>query len=75
MYHYDPATALDELRDDAVLPHPVHLRDMMLRTKLDATVALDLNRDFQEYLAQFGEAQKRARGILERLAAGERKSS
>jgi hypothetical protein len=75
MYHYDPATALDELRDDAVLPHPVHLRDMMLRTKLDATVALDLNRDFQEYLAQFGETQKRARGILERLAAGERKSS
>ncbi|MFY9753301.1 MAG: hypothetical protein WAJ92_11715 [Candidatus Acidiferrales bacterium] len=75
MYHYDPATALEELRDDAVLPHPVHLRDMMLRTKLDATVALDLNRDFQEYLTQFGEAQKRARGILERLAAGERKSS
>ncbi|MGA9593603.1 MAG: hypothetical protein WBS18_10945 [Candidatus Acidiferrales bacterium] len=75
MYHYDPATALEELRDDAVLPHPVHLRDMMLRTKLDVTVALDLNRDFQEYLTQFGEAQKRARGILERLAAGERKSS
>ncbi|HTS13957.1 MAG TPA: hypothetical protein VMH00_17685 [Candidatus Limnocylindrales bacterium] len=75
MYHYDPNTALDELRDDAILPHPVHLRDMILRTKLDATTALDLNRDFQDYLAQFGETQKTARGILERLAAGTRKAS
>ena len=41
MYHYDPNSALDELRDDAVLPHPVHLRDMILRTKLDSTTALD----------------------------------
>ena len=53
MYHYDPTVALDELRDDAVLPHPVHLRDMILRTKLDANSALDLNREFQEYLSQF----------------------
>jgi hypothetical protein len=75
MYHYDPKIALDELRDDAVLPHPVHLRDMILRTKLDATTALELNRDFQDYLASFGEVQKTARGILERLAAGERKTS
>jgi hypothetical protein len=75
MYHYDPKTALEELRDDAVLPHPVHLRDMMLRTKLDATTALELNRDFQDYLASFGEVQKTALGILERLATGERKAS
>jgi hypothetical protein len=75
MYHYDPKTALEELRDDAVLPHPVHLRDMMLRTKLDATTALELNRDFQDYLASFGEVQKTALGILERLAMGERKAS
>lgn len=75
MYHYDPNTALDELRDDAVLPHPVHLRDMILRTKLDATTALDLNRDFQEYLTQFGETQRTARAILERLAVGTRKAS
>ena len=58
MYHYDPETALEELRDDVVLPHPVHLRDMILRTKLDPAKALELNRDFQEYLAQFGGAQK-----------------
>jgi hypothetical protein len=75
MYHYDPKVALDELRDDAVLPHPVHLRDMILRTKLDATTALELNRDFQEYLTSFGEVQKTARGILERLATGTRKAS
>jgi hypothetical protein len=75
MYHYDPIVALDELRDDAVLPHPVHLRDMILRTKLDATSALDLNREFQEYLSQFGEAQKTARGILERLSEGVRKAA
>jgi hypothetical protein len=75
MYHYDPITALDELRDDAVLPHPVHLRDMILRTKLDPTSALDLNREFQDYLARFGETQKIARTILDQLAVGSRKSS
>ncbi len=75
MYHYDPATALEELRDDVVLPHPVHLRDMILRTKLDPKKAVELNRDFQEYLAHFGGAQNLAKGILEQLAAGARKAS
>jgi hypothetical protein len=75
MYHYDPNSALDELRDDAVLPHPVHLRDMILRTKLDPTTALDLNREFQDYLTRFGELQKVTREILERVAAGARKAS
>ena len=75
MYHYDPNSALDELRDDAVLPHPVHLRDMILRTKIDPTTALDLNREFQDYLTRFGELQKVAREILERIAAGARKAS
>ncbi|HEV2420497.1 MAG TPA: hypothetical protein VGS59_02210 [Candidatus Acidoferrales bacterium] len=75
MYHYDPETALEELRDDVVLPHPVHLRDMILRTKLDPPKALELNRDFQDYLAQFGQAQHLAKGILEQLVAGVRKAS
>ncbi len=75
MYHYDPKAALEELRDDAVLPHPVHLRDMILRTKLDAGTALDLNREFQSYLSRFGEIQKMAQEILEKLAAGVRKAS
>jgi len=68
MYHYDPKTALEELNEDAVLPHPVHLRDMILRAKLERDQALDLNREFQVYLSQFGEVQQAARGILERLA-------
>jgi len=75
VYHYDPNTALDELRDDATLPHPVHLRDMILRTKLDPVHALDLNREFQEYLVRFGEIQTLARSILEKLSAGIRKAS
>lgn len=74
MYHYDPKAALDELREDAVLPHPVRLRDMILRTRLDAVTALDLNRDFQDYLTRFGEIQKIGQDILERLAAGVPKS-
>ena len=75
MYHYDPGLALEELQEDALLPHPVKLRDMILRTKLDAQEAQLLNHDFQEYLSRFGELQKIGRGILERLAAGARKTS
>jgi len=29
---FDPAVALEELREDAVLPNPVRVRDMILRT-------------------------------------------
>ena len=66
---YDVNTALAELNEDAVLPHPVHLRDMILRTKLNAGDALDLNREFQTYLSSYGETQKIGREILEKLAA------
>ena len=31
MYHYDAATALEELQEDALLPHPVKMRDIILR--------------------------------------------
>ena len=75
MYHYDPTVALEELQEDAVLPHPVKLRDMILRTKLDAPDAQLLNHDFQDYLTRFGELQKVGRGILERLVTGRRKAS
>jgi hypothetical protein len=75
MYHYNPNTALEELREDAVLPHPVNLRDMILRTQLAPAEAQELNREFQEYLLRFGEIQKVAEGILERLATGKRKTS
>ena len=68
MYHYDPATALDELQEDAVLPNPVHIRDMIVRAKLQPDQALELNRKFQTYLQAFGDAQQIAKLILEQLA-------
>jgi hypothetical protein len=43
---------------------------MMLRTQLPPNDALDLSREFQSYLTHFGETQKIARTILEKLAAG-----
>ena len=75
MYHYDPVTALEELQEEAVLPHPVKLRDMILRNKLGPQEAQVLNQEFQEYLTRFGEIQRVARGILEKLASGNRKSA
>jgi hypothetical protein len=71
----DAQTALEELREEAVLPHPVKLRDMILRTKLDAATALELNREFQDYLSHFGETQKLGALILEKLAQGEPKGA
>jgi hypothetical protein len=68
MYHYDPNTALEELKEEAVLPNPVHLRDMMLRAHLSADRSLELNRQFVEYQRQFGELQKQARELLAALA-------
>ena len=75
MYHYDAKAALEELQEEALLPHPVKLRDMILRTQLGPKDAQLLNHDFQDYLTRFGELQKVARGILEKLAAGQRKAS
>ena len=73
MSNYDSRAALAELKEDAVLPHPVRLRDMILRTRLDAAEALEINREFQNYLSQFGETQKIAASILEKLTTGQPK--
>ena len=75
MYHYDVKTALEELQEDALLPHPVKLRDMILRIQLGPKEAQAMNQEFQDYLTRFGELQKVARGILEKLASGNRKSA
>ena len=75
MYHYNPQIALEELQEDALLPHPVKLRDMILRNQLGPQDAQLLNHDFQEYLTRFGDLQKIARGILDKLAAGQRKTA
>ncbi len=68
MYHYDPKTALEELNEDAVLPNPVRVRDMMLRAHLDADHSLEYNRLFVEYQKGFGELQELGRQLLEGLA-------
>jgi hypothetical protein len=67
MYHYDPKTALEELKEEAQLPNPVHVRDMILRAHPTADRSLDLNRQFLEYQKLYGEAQKLAKGLLEQL--------
>ncbi|HEV3207918.1 MAG TPA: hypothetical protein VGZ28_13260 [Terriglobales bacterium] len=68
MYHYDPSTALEELTEDATLPNPVHVRDMILRKRLGPDKSLELNRLFVEYQKFFGEAQKLGKDILKQLA-------
>ena len=68
MYHYDPHTALDELQEDALLPNPVHIRDMIVRSRLEPDQALELNRKFQSYLQAFGDTQQLAKMILQQLA-------
>lgn len=67
MYHYDPNTALEELNEEAVLPNPVHLRDMMLRAHLDADRSLEYNRLFLDYQRKFADAQALGRRLLDRL--------
>ncbi|MGH9513853.1 MAG: hypothetical protein ACRD2U_17135 [Terriglobales bacterium] len=67
MYHYNPDTALEELAEEAALPNPVHMRDMILRKKLTADQSLELNRLFVEYQKFFGEAQKLGKKILKEL--------
>ncbi len=72
MYHYNPSTALEELNEDATLPNPVHMRDMMLRAHLDADHSLEMNRIFLEYQKNFGEAQNLARRLLAGLSGHSR---
>jgi hypothetical protein len=69
MYHYDPTIALEELNEEALLPNPVHLRDMILRKRLKPEQSLELNRLFAEYQKFFGEAQTLGKTILQELAA------
>jgi hypothetical protein len=75
MYHYDPEIALNELTEEAVLPHPVHVRDMIVRSRLTPAQAIELNRKFQDYLHAFGDAQAVVKPMLEELAHAERKAT
>jgi len=69
MYHYDPNTALEELTEEANLPNPVHVRDMLLRKKLTPDKSLELNRMFVEYQKFFSETQKLGKEILKQLSS------
>ena len=69
MYHYDPNTALEELTEEANLPNPVHVRDMLLRKQLTPDKSLQLNRMFVEYQKFFGETQKLGKEILQQLSS------
>ncbi len=73
MYHYSAEVALEELNEDALLPNPVHVRDMIIRSQLNPDQALELNRKMQSYFQAFGGAQTIARQILEEIAAASRK--
>jgi hypothetical protein len=46
---------------------------MILRTEHGPEEAQRLNQEFQDYLTRFGEIQKLARGILEKVAAAKSK--
>lgn len=63
----DPQEALQDLNDEAVLPNPVKVRDMLFHAKLAPDQSLELNRQFTEYQKHFGEALKLAKQILVKL--------
>jgi hypothetical protein len=75
MYHYQPLTALEELKEEALLPNPVHIRDMIVRTRLSPESALELNHKFQKYLHAFGETQDLAKELLLQLGNHPRKDT
>lgn len=69
MDRFDPATVLEELNEEARLPNPVLVRDLMLRAHLDPEQSLELNRQFTEYQKHFGQALKIGKTLLSQLAA------
>jgi hypothetical protein len=75
MYHYDPKTALEEVTEEALLPNPVHVRDMILRAQLTPDRSLELNRMFLDYQKQFGELQKLGKELLAQLASKSSRAS
>ncbi len=70
---FDPAAALEDLREEALLPDPVRVRDMILRTDLSPEHALELNRKFTAYQQAFAEVQRLAAGLLEELENSQEK--
>jgi hypothetical protein len=69
MYHYDPEQALIELKEEALMPNAVHMRDMVFRAHLNAEDSVELNRLLQDYIKRFGEALEKGQEVLEKLVA------
>jgi len=64
----DLRQVLDDLNEEALLPNPVKMRDMLFHAKLAPDQSIELNRQFTEYQKHFGEALKLAKQILSKLA-------
>jgi hypothetical protein len=70
MPNIDPQIALEELNEEAVLPNPVRVRDMLFHAQLKPEQSLELNRQFTEYQKHFGEALRLAKQLLASLVQG-----
>lgn len=64
----DPKDVLQDLNDEALLPNPVKVRDLLFHAQLAPDQSLELNRQFTDYQKHFGEALKLAKQILSKLA-------
>lgn len=67
MYHYSPEQALQELKEEGLLPNPVHLRDMLFRARPQGADSIELNREFQDYIKHYGQCVELGRQILEKI--------
>jgi hypothetical protein len=67
MANIDPQSALEELNQEAVLPNPVRVRDMLFHAHLKPEQSLELNRQFTEYQKHFGSALRLAKELLASL--------
>lgn len=66
-YHYDPQLALEDLEEKALLPNPVHMRDMLARTNLEESRVVELTRLFLDYQKHYAAAMEIGRRYLRAL--------
>ena len=67
-YHYNPEVALEELDEKVLLPNPVAMRDMLVRTALPTERTVEANRLFTEYQKNFAAAMRLGKEFLTLLA-------
>ena len=64
----DAKTVLEEIKEEAILPNPVRVRDMIFHAQLAPARARELNLMFLEYQKHFGECLKLGEKLLAELA-------